>query len=407
MKRLPFVIADIWRPALIGTIITLAVVALYTYKLATLVGGLDTVEFANWQHIVLKSLHPVDIARNATWLPHTLWLYILQLLHISGSFAVYALRGFSVALALLATGSFYILLRRWYSLRLALMGTILLAGSSWMLHVGRYASQEVLYLLPLVTIAAWSQVQASHYRAVSVSVTFISAIFCLYIPGLMWVIVPALFWQRKVLRKALRSISPGVAISVMVLSVFLVIPFVVSLVWPAAGISNLQVAKAFAGIPATLPTFSQFLQNIESIPKSLFLATNGNAALFTGHIPVLGAFGSVMFILGLYDFIRHSIHLDRTKIVVLYILLGIALIGVTGISAFTVLIPVVFLTIANGMRFMLQEWLSVFPRNPVARGVGIGIVTFAVALSVSYHLMTYYVAWPNAQATKALFTYKI
>lgn len=407
MRRLPFVIADIWRVALVATIIATSIVALYIFKLGTLVGGMDTQEFTLWQQISQNTIQPLDILRNAAWLPHTLWLYLLQVLPISNLLGVYALRGFSVLVALLAIASFYVLLRRWYSLRIAILGTILLAVSSWMLYVGRYASQQVLYLLPLIALAAWSQVQAGRHRAFNTAVAFITIIVALYVPGLVWLVIPAVVWQRRAIRKAFRSISPGVAISVLIFGFILIVPLIGSIAWPLEGTSSLQAVKTFAGIPLEMPPLQVILQNLLGLARAFLLSSGSTNTLFTGHLPLLGLFGSVMFVLGLYDFYRNSFHLDRTKIISIYILLGVGLIALYGLSVFAVLIPIVFLIIANGIRYMLHEWFNVFPRNPLARSVGVGVITVAVALSVGYHLVTYFVAWPHDSATKSTFVQKL
>jgi hypothetical protein len=55
---------------------------------------------------------------------------------------------------------------------------------------------------------------------------------------------------------------------------------------------------------------------------------------------------------------------------------------------------------------MLHAWLTVFPRNPVARTTGIALVSIVVVMAVSYHLTSYFVAWRYDPATLSAFRQK-
>jgi hypothetical protein len=69
------------------------------------------------------------------------------------------------------------------------------------------------------------------------------------------------------------------------------------------------------------------------------------------------------------------------------------------------LIPLLYVFVATGIAYLLKEWLKVFPRNPVARNFGIGLLVIAIVTSVVYNVRAYYVAWPHAATTKAVFRY--
>jgi hypothetical protein len=56
---------------------------------------------------------------------------------------------------------------------------------------------------------------------------------------------------------------------------------------------------------------------------------------------------------------------------------------------------------------MLENWLYIFPINPIARTIGIIVLSCAVAFSCWYHLNTYYVAWQHDPATQAVFNKSI
>jgi uncharacterized protein YqhQ len=75
------------------------------------------------------------------------------------------------------------------------------------------------------------------------------------------------------------------------------------------------------------------------------------------------------------------------------------LVALNGPVPLSILIPFAYILIAAGITFMLQQWFTVFPRNPVAKNIGVAIMTLAVVTTTFYHINHYYVAWPNAPQT--------
>jgi len=71
-----------------------------------------------------------------------------------------------------------------------------------------------------------------------------------------------------------------------------------------------------------------------------------------------------------------------------------------------VVIPIVFIVVALGLVYLLDTWFAVFPNNPVARTVGMTMLSLAVIFACAYQLRRYFVAWPNSPDTKAVFTHK-
>jgi hypothetical protein len=77
--------------------------------------------------------------------------------------------------------------------------------------------------------------------------------------------------------------------------------------------------------------------------------------------------------------------------------------GLGGAAYLSLVVPLLYIFAATGIAYLLHEWLRVFPLNPVARKLGIGLVVVAVAVSCSYNLRAYYVAWPHNAATQTAF----
>lgn len=406
MRKLRFDIADYWQSILAAVLITSALGSLYLFKLNTLTTGLNKSEQSLLQSVLSNQNRIIDLVRDSIWLPHEVWLYVIQVLPLKGDIAVYALRGFSVMIAMIAIFCVYILLKHWFSYRISIIGTLLFATSSWMLHVGRFASHDVLYLLPLVVFAAWSQLQTGQKRGFSLVIAVTAGTLCLYVPGLVWIIAPAVFWQRKFLRSKLRNCSPFVAITSLSFVTMLALPLLITIIWPSSG-NTLDVIRHIAGIPQTLPSITEFGKSLVGIVNNLFVNGSGDPTLYAGKAPLVSFFSTVMLIIGAYDLIRNNLKLDRTKILILFLVVGTLLSALNKSIPITILLPAGYILVANGIRYMLQDWLRVFPRNPVARGIGISMLSLAVILTITYNLQTYFIAWPHTPATKSSFIYKV
>ena len=113
-----------------------------------------------------------------------------------------------------------------------------------------------------------------------------------------------------------------------------------------------------------------------------------------------------MCLLGIYAYYNKR-KLDRTKLIAGVLVLGTVLIGLQGSVSMILLAPFVYLLITAGVAYLLDQWLTVYPRNPLARFIGVSLIILTVGLSCLFNLRHYFVAWPNAPATKQVYKYKI
>jgi hypothetical protein len=124
--------------------------------------------------------------------------------------------------------------------------------------------------------------------------------------------------------------------------------------------------------------------------------------VWLGKIPVLNIFEDIMLVLGAYAFWQNKT-LVRSKLLVVGLALSLVLITLSGPVNLSIIIPLIYFLIVTGVVYMLQEWFKVFPNNPVARGLGVGVLCLAILFSCNYHLREYYVAWSNSPATQKVF----
>ncbi|HYH74425.1 MAG TPA: hypothetical protein VD735_00530, partial [Candidatus Saccharimonadales bacterium] len=139
------------------------------------------------------------------------------------------------------------------------------------------------------------------------------------------------------------------------------------------------------------------------VPYHLVVSNGSNPAIWLGTAPLLDIFSVAMFVMGGYLYLKR-ITLIRTPIFLSALAAGTLLIALNGGASFSFILPFIYVVITAGVAYLLSQWLAVFPRNPIARGIGVGLVVLLVAFSCAYHLRHYFVGWPQAQATHDVYT---
>jgi hypothetical protein len=247
-------------------------------------------------------------------------------------------------------------------------------------------------------------VLSGRHRRIALPLFVACAVLSLYIPGAAWLLVPAVIWQRKNLGKAFRRLSFTHIVIILTAAALLLVPMLVSLVWPLQG-NSLDALRGFLALPEHLPGLRQIASNLANIPKELFITSRGDPTMHLGRLPLLDAFVTAMFVVGMYACIRDWT-LDRVRFVFAGLLVGTILIGL-GSLPMAFLLPFIYLVAIAGASYLLQEWLQVFPRNPFARWLGISLVVITVVATLVYQLTNYFVAWPEAPDTKTTFSRRL
>jgi hypothetical protein len=400
MKYLRLFITDTWRLAAIGAGGLFVLCSVLLFKLGSLTSGLDATEAHAQEAVLGHNLEFIELLRQGVNLPHNLGLFLLQYqpFHGAGS-----LRLLSVSVAIAAAVSLFYILYTWHTPRLAILGTTMFATASWQLHVARYGSPECLYLLPLVLLACWTWLQSKQFTRPAMITLTVAGCLCLYVPGLLWFAIPVIVIQRKRLKQSLRYVPLETVVFSQFLALLLIAPLILSLVWPVDNTTTVHNLLAMLGLPASIPGIGTYLHNLGAVPSQIFYQLGATPHLGIKGIPLLDMFTSAMFLLGSFVFLRDW-RLDRSKLILLYMLVGWLLVAAGGAVSITILLPVLIVVAAEGVAYMLIEWLTIFPKNPVAGSVGVAIVTVAVCISASYNLASYFVAWPHTTEVTSSFT---
>lgn len=383
----------IWQSAIGYAIGASAVVALLLYRLGTLVPGLAQVELAAKSGSDKLS----SIINNPLNAPHKLAQFATQKL---GNHGALTLRLASVLFAAGFVLLFYYIVKAWHTRRIALLTTALFASSSWFLHVARLATPDILLLGLLAALAFGTWIQRTKRFSLTVLTGGLLVSILIYMPGFVWFVGAAIIWQREKAWELIKNARLA-AIAGFTVVVVLLAPLGLAL------LRQPELIKQLAGLPAeSLPSIHDIALNTARIPLQLVLRGPNNPILWLGRLPLLDIFSLTMASLGCYAYYFRR-KLDRTKTIAGCAVVGMVLIAIGGQNKMPVLMPLVYLLAAGGISLMLQRWFTVFPRNPLARTIGVILISLAVAASSYYHLNHYFVAWPQSPKTKSVFLAKV
>lgn len=305
------------------------------------------------------------------------------------------IRAASALTGLVAAILLYFMLRKWYSARIALFTSLMFVCSSWFLHHGRLVNNDVMYLavLPALMLSSMWFLSKRYDRLLPFAAILVG--FALYAPGSWLFLLAGVIYFRKYIRRTSKKIS----LRLFLASSFLLLVTLAPLIY-SFSFRQRQVIEWLGFNDSQILTPQAIGSNFLDIPRQLFLSGIDNPLFWLRGTPILDVFTTAMLILGLYAF-RSGRYPAREKLVLGALVLSVILIGAGNVATISLLIPLLYIIAANGLAYMLQSWFTVFPHNPVARSIGVSMLTIAVAFSCFYQLQRYFVAWPKADATRA------
>jgi len=381
-----------WRFVLLVISLALVSYILYFHRLATLVPGYSAEEVRAY----MSALTWHNIANNPLNAPFTVltWLSAAVL----GHHTLLTTRVIAAICGIVAVLLFYIVVRPRYSFWLAFLGTVLFATSAGFLHAARYGTGAILQMGILVLFAGilWYQRQANYRTLIGYAVCASFALLW-YIPGLIWFELFAFVLLLRYVRRALGVTDIPHIIGGALTWLVVITPLVI------ACIHTPRLALTVLGLPQQLtPVVSHFGHNLLDAVSAIGVYSHGSATVWLGHAPLLNIIELTLAVIGAYCYF----YLERTRRGVLIggsIVLGLILISLGGPVSFAVIIPLLYLLVIKGVAYLLRLWMTVFPKNPIARGIGIATICIMVAFSVLYHARAYFVAWPHSHATHTIF----
>lgn len=401
IKHIRAFVLDNWKVVLLATSIIGLLGLLLIFKLGSLTGGLSDSELATQQMLSNDKLGLSIVAREALFLPYTFMQFLLQYTPFTGPTSI---RSIGVLFGLLGAAGMFYIFRKWYTIRIAILGTILFATSSWFLHTARYADESASYLLVPLLIAAMIALQGKTRSRPTITAAVIFGMAMLYLPGLVLFIIPALVIKRKVIIASLKLQPLWYKIVLGVTATIMLIPMLLSLIKPIPGQStSLENLLSLIGFPGTnLDGINTMLITLRDSIGGIFVYNTSGPIFVPGHVPWFDVCTTVLAIIGIVQFARYW-RLDRSKLIGIVGLLSLILIALGGAVSSVILLPFLFLFVVEGLKWLLETWLEIFPRNPFARSFAIIVVCILTASIVSYHVNKYYLAWARAPETRQVF----
>jgi hypothetical protein len=325
-------------------------------------------------------------------LPHKLASYAV----LKFSDSARAVRAVSIVVFGICSLALYRILKRWHSDKIALLATAMFATNATVLIVARLATPLVLIFSWSIVIAVllWLQHGNSH-RVAPFSLLVISA-FLLYVPGAPYFfsLLVILFGHR--LLKTAKKLKSSTIYVALISGILVITPLVLSFV------NNINLLKQWLLLPEVIE-LSSVPYNLLRIPSAFIYKTPIDPLFNIDSLPILDVAAGGLFLIGLYAYYKNS-KLERTKIMLITALFGIILgaLGQTFI-AIVLLLPYIYSVIAAGISYVLDEWYSVFPKNPFARSFGLILVTIVVLFSMYYQITRFLVVWPQTPETRAVY----
>lgn len=390
MKKIRLWLSDNWRSLILWSITVIGALYICFVQLESMTNGLLSQPEIG---AISAASSAEAIGANPLFLPHKLLQWgVLQTIGES----VYALRAISALFGLGFVILFYFLVRHWFSSLIAWLTSVLVLTSALFLQYTRLAVPDILLplaLLGLLASAWW--IYKSKRPGIALPLSAIVICSALYVPGMIWFTLLVVVIQRKHIITLAKRLSVPSLLLFMLMGLVLLFPL------GRAIYLNLNVGRDLLAIPADL-NLQVLLRDILQVPMSLLVRAPLNPVFNLGRLPYLDIVTIALCILGAYAY-SLRIKLGRTRTLIAATLIAWLLIGMSNMIDIILVLPLLYLTVAGGILFMLQQWYSVFPKNPIARSGGLLLLIIVLSMSVFYNYTRYFSGWIGSPITKTAF----
>jgi hypothetical protein len=316
-------------------------------------------------------------------------MMIPQYLHRYGLFSI---RSVGASVGFFSAVIFFYVCWRWWGSLIATLGTLLFITSFWFLQLSRNSGPIILDVLAAMIIILLGFVVRNKKRhETKTLLSALLAVVLLYIPGIIWFLLAAVILQRKLVKEEYKKLPNQVKIIIPLAGIIFILPLI------HIGIRNFSECKTILGLPQIF-SLSVFAKNLYEWPLIIFVRNNMINGFSIGHLPMLSIFIDVMFVLGLY-WIWLKRKLDRFYLLGATIIISWVLFSLGGPVSVYLALPFIMCIAVTGLAFMIGQWYTIFPKNPVARSTGIVILIAAVAVVCWFNISQYFIAWPHSLNT--------
>lgn len=313
-------------------------------------------------------------------------------------------RAASASLATLASVTFFFIVKRWHGKQVAILSTPLFASTGWLLHVGRLDSPAItLLILPILLF--WLANKFKHcsmyFDALTIGASVIASLL-LYTPGAIYFVAMATIWGWPHIKTVIRQSKTSS------ITVALILPAVVLISLAIAMLKHHDLANSWLGFSSLPNSIVGFLGNWADSMIYLFAHGPNQPVYWLGRLPILDIFSIAMVLLATIYYIQSRYnHVWRIKFLLSFVLIASLLVAVGNSLYVSALAPIAYLLVASGIAYLLSRWYKVFPNNSLARTGGLALLSLAIAVAITYHVTSYFIAWNHNNAVVALFRNKL
>ena len=256
-----------------------------------------------------------------------------------------------------------------------------------------------MILLPLVLSACYFWVIRSKYSSWRVALLAFLAILCLYVPGGAWLVLFGAVYAHLALAGLHKRTPKMVKVAIYLMMLVSIAPLVYALARHPAQLHGLFL------IPTSFPGIVEVLKNVAWMAAGLVWHTGSSSDYQIGQLGLLSLTQFTLAAFGLYAMWARA----RAKS---YAFLGLIIFGVlaAGLNNIYPLLLIsligVSVFVAAGLRFLLLEWQTVFPRNPLPRGLAIVLFCSLMAMQAVYGIRYSLVAWPHTDQVRQTYVIK-
>lgn len=332
--------------------------------------------------------------------------YLLAASHMWLGNTALALRLVPALLGVASVLATYMAAAQWFRQRVALLAALFVAVSPWALHVNRLSEPLVLGMVftPLLLWLFGKALRTDFARWYVLLGVTLGAIAYTQVP--YYVVMTALgllavaSWRRY--RRELFQHRHAMVI-VALSAILAALPLLLYVVF-TQDVSPLE-HHAFPPIPAGEVTalamgFGEALR--DTLAMLHFAGSDNDALNLAGEpqlTPVVGVLSGLGVLLAIWR--RHEARYRVLVVLLAASLLPSVLAYETApdITTTVLAIPVIAILAAVGLSELYSRWRGVFPRNLLARYVGLSAIGVTLILTGSLVWERYFIAWANTPAT--------
>jgi hypothetical protein len=333
-----------------------------------------------------------EIIRNPVNAPYKIATNLLTTISPS----VRVVRALSFVFYIAACVALFLALKCWHTVQVSALATLAFASNAVMLAVARLGAPTITVISFFIFsgLLLW-QVHSRSNKLVPVLV-ILSLAALLYVPGAIWFFLILLIVYGDRVGYLFKNVKRQAIIIGFVLALLLMSPLIISFV------SDVNNLKEWLLLPQNI--------QIDSIPRSILRIPSAyiyrmpvEPLVNIARLPIFDIASGVFFLIGINAYLR-KLKLDRTRVMIGASLVAIV-IGALGqtILAIVLLLPFAYAVLAAGIEYLVDEWYSVFPKNPYARSFGVILITCAVLFSTYYQLTRFFVVWPQTPETRGVY----